>query len=49
MDENKPDSVDFVATDPPYNIQLPITMAGGKLAAVGSVRLGFPVVDVPTG
>jgi DNA modification methylase len=26
------DSVDFVATDPPYNIQLPITMAGGKLA-----------------
>ncbi len=25
-------SVDFVATDPPYNIQLPITMAGGKLA-----------------
>ena len=28
----EPDSVDFVATDPPYNIQLPITMAGGKLA-----------------
>jgi DNA modification methylase len=27
-----PDSVDFVATDPPYNIQLPITMSGGKLA-----------------
>ena len=26
------DSVDFVATDPPYNIQLPITMSGGKLA-----------------
>jgi len=25
-------SVDFVATDPPYNIQLPITMSGGKLA-----------------
>lgn len=25
-------SVDFVATDPPYNIQLPLTMAGGKLA-----------------
>ncbi len=25
-------SVDFVATDPPYNIQLPITMVGGKLA-----------------
>jgi DNA modification methylase len=26
------DSVDFVATDPPYNIQLPVTMSGGKLA-----------------
>lgn len=25
-------SVDFVATDPPYNIQLPLTMAGGPLA-----------------
>jgi DNA modification methylase len=25
-------SVDFVATDPPYNIQLPMTMAGGRLA-----------------
>jgi DNA modification methylase len=25
-------SVDFVATDPPYNPQLPITMAGGPLA-----------------
>jgi len=25
-------SVDFIATDPPYNVQLPITMAGGKLA-----------------
>ena len=28
----EPESVDFVATDPPYNIQLPITMSGGKLA-----------------
>jgi DNA modification methylase len=28
----EPESVDFVATDPPYNVQLPITMAGGKLA-----------------
>jgi DNA modification methylase len=27
------ESVDFVATDPPYNIQLPLTMAGGKLSA----------------
>ena len=26
------ESVDFVATDPPYNIQLPQTMAGGRLA-----------------
>src|SRR5207247_7707262 len=25
-------SVDFVATDPPYNLQLPMTMAGGALA-----------------
>jgi DNA modification methylase len=25
-------SVDFVATDPPYNLQLPMTMAGGPLA-----------------
>ena len=26
-------SVDFVATDPPYTVQLPLTMAGGPLAA----------------
>ena len=25
-------SVDFVATDPPYNLQLPMTMAGGPLS-----------------
>lgn len=25
-------SIDFVATDPPYNVQLPLTMAGGKLS-----------------
>ncbi len=25
-------SADFVATDPPYNVQLPLTMAGGPLA-----------------
>lgn len=25
-------SIDFVATDPPYNVQLPMTMAGGVLA-----------------
>src|SRR5688572_3666420 len=28
----EPGSVDFVATDPPYNPQLKLTMAGGKLA-----------------
>ena len=26
------ESIDFVATDPPYNVQLPMTMSGGKLA-----------------
>jgi DNA modification methylase len=33
-----PDSVDFVATDPPYNIQLPMTMAGGPLARAHANR-----------
>jgi DNA modification methylase len=32
LPEMEPDSFDFVATDPPYNIQLPITMSGGRLA-----------------
>jgi DNA modification methylase len=32
LPEIEPNSVDFIATDPPYNIQLPITMSGGKLA-----------------
>lgn len=27
------ESVDFVVTDPPYNIQLPMTMSGGPLAS----------------
>ena len=27
-----PESIDFVATDPPYNVQLPMTMSGGTLA-----------------
>ena len=31
-------SVDFVATDPPYNIQLPITMSGGRLAEAHANR-----------
>ena len=33
-----PGSVDFIATDPPYNIQLPITMAGGALAETHANR-----------
>jgi DNA modification methylase len=32
------DSVDFVATDPPYNVQLPLTMAGGPLAVAHANR-----------
>ena len=32
------DSVDFVATDPPYNVQLPMTMAGGRLAETHANR-----------
>ncbi len=31
-------SVDFVATDPPYNVQLPMTMAGGRLARTHANR-----------
>jgi len=31
-------SVDFVATDPPYTVQLPLTMAGGRLAEVHANR-----------
>jgi len=31
-------SIDFVATDPPYNVQLPMTMAGGKLAEAHANR-----------
>jgi DNA modification methylase len=33
-----PASVDFIATDPPYNVQLPLTMAGGKLAETHANR-----------
>jgi DNA modification methylase len=32
------ESVDMVATDPPYNVQLPLTMAGGKLAETHANR-----------
>ena len=38
LPELQAESVDFVATDPPYNIQLPITMSGGKLAEAHSNR-----------
>ncbi len=31
-------SVDFVATDPPYNVQLPMTMSGGTLATAFANR-----------
>ena len=31
-------SVDFVATDPPYNVQLPLTMAGGPLSETHANR-----------
>ena len=33
-----PESIDFVATDPPYNVQLPMTMSGGALATSFSNR-----------
>lgn len=32
------ESVDFVATDPPYNVQLPMTMSGGPLSAAHANR-----------
>jgi DNA modification methylase len=32
------DSVDLVATDPPYNLQLPMTMAGGRLSETHANR-----------
>ena len=31
-------SIDFIATDPPYNVQLPLTMAGGKLSETHANR-----------
>ncbi len=40
------DSVDFVATDPPYTVQLPLTMAGGRLAeAHANRRTGYAMVS----
>jgi DNA modification methylase len=38
-------SVDFVATDPPYTVQLPLTMAGGRLAeAHANRRTGYAMI-----
>jgi DNA modification methylase len=31
-------SIDFIATDPPYNVQLPLTIAGGPLAETHANR-----------
>ncbi len=38
LPELDPGSIDFVATDPPYNVQLPMTMAGGTLAEAHANR-----------
>jgi DNA modification methylase len=39
-------SVDFVATDPPYNVQLAMTMAGGRLAEThANRRTGYAMVS----
>jgi DNA modification methylase len=39
------ESVDFVATDPPYNIQLPMTMSGGALSeAFANRRTDYAMV-----
>jgi DNA modification methylase len=39
-------SVDLVATDPPYNVQLPMTMAGGHLAEThANRRTGYAMVS----
>ncbi len=38
-------SIDLVATDPPYNLQLPMTMAGGPLAEThANRRTGYAMV-----
>jgi len=39
------ESIDLVATDPPYNLQLPMTMAGGVLAEThANRRTGYAMV-----
>jgi DNA modification methylase len=43
------ESVDFVATDPPYNLQLPMTMAGGRLAeAHANRRTDYAMITTST-
>lgn len=40
-----PASIDFVATDPPYNVQLPMTMSGGALSeAFANRRTDYAMV-----
>ena len=41
-------SIDFIATDPPYNPQLKITMAGGKLAETHANRRTDYAMITPT-
>jgi DNA modification methylase len=43
------DSIDFIATDPPYNIQLPVTMSGGKLAEHANRRTDYAMVTEHAG
>ena len=39
-------SVDFIAADPPYTVQLPLTMAGGRLAEThANRRTGYAMVS----
>ncbi len=39
------ESIDFVVSDPPYNVQLPMTMAGGALSVVhANRRTGYAMV-----
>jgi DNA modification methylase len=38
LPEFESETIDFVATDPPYNVQLPMTMAGGALAEAHANR-----------
>ena len=43
-------SIDLVATDPPYNVQLPLTMAGGALAEThANRRTDYAMISDSTG